>query len=97
MWPLRKALGLMLQMTGAKVMLAVGGRCCQRCALGTLKFRQGRPESMDLFVLMLCFCLGQLIQRWCDQEVLCGTSAANHWQHADTRIIHSWEPEPPGS
>ena len=50
------ALGLMHQMTGAKVMLVVGGRCCQEVPVER-GIHQGRPESMDHFVLVLCYCL----------------------------------------
>ena len=50
------ALGLMHQMTGAKVMPLVGGRCCQEVPMER-GIHQGRPESMDHFVLVLCYCL----------------------------------------
>ena len=50
------ALGLMRQMTGARILLVVGGRCCPEA-----------PESMDLFVLELCYCIGPLVQKWCEQ------------------------------
>ena len=48
------ALGHMEQMTGAKVMLVVGGRCCQEVPVER-GIRQGRPESIDLFVLVQRF------------------------------------------
>ena len=50
------ALGLMHQMTGAKVMLVVVGRCCQEVPMER-GIHQGRSESMDHFVLVLCYCL----------------------------------------
>ena len=40
---------------------------------------------MDLFVLVLCFCLGPLIQRWCDQ-IFCldvGGNPLAAWRYAD--------------
>ena len=49
-------------------MPVVGGRCCQEVPLER-GIWQGRPESVDLFVIVLGFCLGPLIQRWYDQKI----------------------------
>ena len=85
-WP-EVALGVMRQMTGAKVMPVVGGRCCQKVPMER-GIRQGRPESMDLFVLVLCYFLGPLVQKWCDQNV-CG-----YWWL--TRMLSDFSAEPKG-
>ena len=65
-------------------MLVVGGRCCQDVLLER-GIRQGRPESMDLIVLALSYCLGPLVQGWCGQgfcvDIDGKTLAA--WAYAD--------------
>ena len=55
-------LGLMRPMAGGKSD-ASGGRCCQE----ERGRRQSRPESMDFFFFVLCYCTGLLVEKWCGQ------------------------------
>ena len=54
--------------------------------------RRGRPESVELFALALCNCLGPLAQKWCDQGFRVDIDG-NPWQlgHARGRPLPgSW-------
>ena len=65
--PPETALGLMRQMTGAKIMPVVGGRCCQRRSSWNVGCARADRSLWTSLVLVLCHCLGPLVQKWCDQ------------------------------
>ena len=90
------ALGLMRQMTGAKVMPVVGGRCCQEVPLqrGIL---QGRLESVDLFVLVALLLPWVHLSKDGMTRNSAWTWAAILWRHGQMRMIYSREPGLPGS
>ena len=60
--PPEVVLGLIQQITGAKVVPVVGGRCCTEVPVER-RIREGSPESMHIFVLVLCHCIGPLVHK----------------------------------
>ena len=47
-------------------------------------------------LLVLCYCLRPLVQKWCDQG-FCVDIDCNPWKHGHTRTISFWQLEVPGN
>ena len=86
---LEVALRLVRQMTSAKMMPVVGGRCCQEVPLGTWNSARQTGVNEWTFVLVLCFCLGLLMQRMYDQRfcVDIGGNPLAAWGYADDLFL----------
>ena len=57
---------------------AGGGRgdAVRRCPWN-VEYDKAGTESMDLFVLVLCFCMGPLIQTWYDRSYVWSSAAGS--------------------
>ena len=64
------------------------GRSCNEAPLERGN-RQGRPESMDLFVLVLCHRIVPFVQKWCEQGLRADIDSKPlaAWAYADVLFL----------